>query len=164
MRLSETHPHLPHLALSAGCFILSFLPRTRISSWCCWSDGRISLSSLDSVEGITSIGQESEKKGVKKLTLESGEPSHLNFFNFLMFEWVFERIQPILALIWRELSFKYMICFLFNTNAHSGLWAGLSPHGIVAEACPFSWKLSKELKTLRGVGGGEETSPYFGGK
>lgn len=104
------------------------------------------------------------KKGVKKLTLESGEPSHLNFFHFLTFEWVFERIQTILALILRELSFKYMICFLFSPNAHSGLWAGLSPRGIVAEAHPFSWKLSKELKTLRGVGGGEETSPYFGGK
>ena len=51
-------------------------------------------------ERITSRGQEREKKkSVKKLTLELGESNHLNFFNFLKFEQVYERIKPILALI-----------------------------------------------------------------
>lgn len=40
-----------------------------------------------------------KKKSVKKLTLELGESNHLNFFNFLKFEQVYERIKPILALI-----------------------------------------------------------------
>ena len=67
-----------------------------------------------------------KKKSVKKLTSELGESNHLNFFNFLKFEQVCERIKPILALISWELSFKHIICFLFNMDAHSGLWAGLS--------------------------------------
>ena len=67
-----------------------------------------------------------KKKPVKKLTLELGESNHLNFFNFLKFEQVCERIKPILTLIFWELSFKHIICFLFNMDAHSGLWARLS--------------------------------------
>lgn len=55
------HHSLPHLALSAGCLPLSSLPGTRISSWCCWSHGKLSLCSMDDAEGITNVSEESEK-------------------------------------------------------------------------------------------------------
>ena len=100
------------------------------------------------------------------MTLELGETSHLNFFSFLILDWVFEKIKRIWAQIlfmrinlqkYGKFSLQYK-CLLWALSC--GTQGLLMAEWLVT--IPFLWNCQKSEKTLGRVEGREEISDYFG--